>query len=69
MNKTILSLFLSLSISACGGGSTDDMTQEELSQYPSNQYPQQSIMEQHNEMTGRKGIMPVDCIVNPGVCI
>ena len=63
MSKTILSLFLSLSISACGGGSSDELTEEELSQYPV-----QSIMEQHNEMTGRKGIMPVDCVKNPQSC-
>ena len=45
------------------GTEVREMTDEELSQYP-----EQSIQEQHNEMTGRKGIMPVDCVANPSAC-
>ena len=64
MNRLIYILPIILTLSACGGGSTDEMTDEELSQYP-----EQSIQEQHNEMTGRKGIMPVDCVKNPQLCV
>lgn len=57
-----LPIILSITLSACGGGS-EEPTPEELSQYP-----EQSIQEQHNEMTGRKGINPPNCVVNPKLC-
>lgn len=63
-SKIILSLFLSISISACGGGSTDDMTQEELSQYP----PIISTTETGTSDIN-KSTIPVNCTENPKQCI
>ena len=66
MPRFIYFLPISLILHACGGGNIDEMTEEELSQYPS-----QSIQEQHNEMIGipTKTIIPVSCIDNPHQCI
>jgi hypothetical protein len=63
--RFIYFLPITLILHACGGGS-EELTPEELSQYP--EYPVQSILEQHNELTGRKGINPPNCTVNPKLC-
>lgn len=63
MNKLIYLTTIILSIPACGGGNTDDLTEEELSQYP-----EQSLSEQHNEVIGKIGIMPVNCDLRPELC-
>lgn len=66
MPRFIYFLPICLILHACGGG-PEELTPEELAQYP--EYPEQSIQEQHNEMTGRKGINPPNCVVNPQQCI
>lgn len=68
MNRIFYTLPIILILSACGGGSTDEMTEEELSQYPEQSFQEQSFQEQHNELTSRKGTMPVDCVKNPQLC-
>lgn len=66
MLRFIYFLPITLTLTACGGGS-EELTPEELSQY--SEYPEQSIQEQHNELTGRKGINPPNCVVTPNSCI
>lgn len=64
MFRLIYTLPITLILHACGGGSIDDMTQEELSQYP-------PIISTTETSTGTsdKSTIPVNCAENPKQCI